>query len=225
MSPCRRVVPPSRSSSSRSSRSPSEPRELLPLLLLAAVLAVAPPTGAQDEAAEAPVMSAEMAAEMAAWAEAMTPGPQHEKLAGMAGEWDGEITMWMEPGAEPTVSAFTASRRMTFGGRFLEEDVESSFMGQPFLGRAVVGYDNVTGKWWSTWIDNHTTGLMIGEGSWDEESNTGTFRYTHSDPVTGEPVVGKGITRILSADHEVHEMWEERDGESVKTMELVYRRR
>jgi hypothetical protein len=201
-------------------------RSRVPTLLLAAALALVPfATGAQEPAAEAPQMSEETAARMAAWAQAMTPGPQHEMLAGMAGDWSCEITMWMEPGTEPMVEQFTATRRMVFGGRFLEEDVAGTFMGQPFNGRAITGYDNVTGMWWNSWIDDHTTRMMVGEGTWDGEASTWTFLYTNVDPLTGEESEGRGVTRILSADHEVHEMWEVRDGESVKTMEMVYRRR
>jgi hypothetical protein len=118
-----------------------------------------------------------------------------------------------------------ASRRMTFGGRFLEEEVTGEFMGAPFLGRAVVGYDNVTGKWWSSWIDNQSTGVMVGEGDRDEATNTLTMTFTATDPVSGEKRQVKGVTRIHSADHEVHEMWEERGGERFKSMEIVYRRK
>lgn len=198
-------------------------RSLLSTLLLVCLLAGLP--AAAQEPAEAPAMSEETAARMAAWVQAMTPGPQHEMLAAMAGDWDCEITMWMEPGADPMVEQFTATRRMVFGGRFLEEDVTGAFMGQPFNGRAMTGYDNITGTWWNSWIDDHTTRLMVGEGTWNEESKTWTFLFTNVDPLTGEESEGRGVTRILSADHEVHEMWEERDGESVKSMELVYRRK
>ncbi|HEX6203905.1 MAG TPA: DUF1579 domain-containing protein [Thermoanaerobaculia bacterium] len=183
------------------------------------------PHDQHGEHAAEPAMSPEMAAEMAAWEAASRPGPQHQALAAMAGEWDLDLTFWMEPGGEPQKTTATASRQMTFGGRFLEENVTGDMMGETFLGRAVLGYDNVTGKWWSTWIDNHTTGLMVGEGDWDPESNAGTFHYTATDPVSGEKRQVKGVTKIHSADHEVHEMWEERGGETFKSMEIVYRRK
>ena len=193
-------------------------------VVVAAVLCVAWGARAQEEP-PAEAMSPEMAAEMAAWQEAMTPGPQHEKLAAMAGEWDLEVTMWMEPGAEPMKLPSTASRRMTFGGRHLEEEVSGEFMGSPFLGRAVTGYDNASGKWWTTWIDNQSTGLMVGEGDWDEETNTLTIVSTTTDPMTGEKRRVEGKSTIHSADHEVHEMWEEHDGQRFKSMEIVYHRK
>lgn len=184
-----------------------------------------PPAAGHGEHPAEPPMSPEMAAEMAAWEAASRPGPQHQALAAMAGDWDLDLTFWMEPGGEPAKTTATAHREMTFGGRFLEENVTGDMMGQPFHGRAVTGYDNVTGKWWSTWIDNHTTGLMAGEGDWDQETNTGTFHFTAADPVSGTKRQVKGVTKIHSADHEVHEMWEERGGEMYKSMEIVYRRK
>ena len=45
---------------------------------------------------------------MKAWELAMTPGPQHEMLANMVGEWDGDITMWMDPNQPPQTSKGTA---------------------------------------------------------------------------------------------------------------------
>ena len=42
-------------------------------------------------------------------------------------------------------------------------------MGTPFTGHGMTGYDNVTGKYWSTWTDSMSTGIMVSEGSCDAE--------------------------------------------------------
>lgn len=204
----------------------SSRRRAVPAVLAVAVLCFAWGVWAQEEPpAHEHEMTPEMAAQMAAWQKAMTPGPQHEALAAMAGEWDLEVTMWMEPGAEPVKTKATASRTMGFGGRVLEEEVSGEFMGSPFLGRSVTGYDNASGKWWSTWIDNQSTGLMVGEGDWDEATKTLTILSSATDPMSGEKRQVEGRTIVHSADHEVHEMWEEHGGERVKTMEIVFRRK
>lgn len=203
----------------------SSRRRAVCAVLAVAVLCFAWGAWAQEPPTHEHEMTPEMAAEMAAWQKAMTPGPQHEALAAMAGEWDLEVTMWMEPGAEPVKSAATASRTMGFGGRVLEEEVSGEFMGSPFLGRAVTGYDNASGKWWSTWIDNMSTGLMVGEGDWDEETKTLTTVSSATDPMSGAKRRVEGRAVLHSADHEVHEMWEERDGVRYKSMEIVYRRK
>ena len=56
---------------------------------------------------------------------------------------------------------------MALGGRFLEERVQSSFMGQPFSGIGYTGYDNVKKKYVSTWMDNMGTMIMVMEGTPD----------------------------------------------------------
>ena len=52
------------------------------------------------------------------WMEYMTPGKAHEMLSKADGEWTGEMTMWMAPGAPPTKSITTATNTMVMGGRY-----------------------------------------------------------------------------------------------------------
>ena len=128
-------------------------------------LAAALPALAQDAP---PQMSPEEAAMMAAYQKAGAPGPQHAALAKMAGTYDLAISSWNAPGAEPTASTGTATRSMALDGRVMVEDMQSEMYGQPFTGHGMHGYDNVTGKYWSTWNDSMSTGLMVSEGTCDE---------------------------------------------------------
>ena len=59
-----------------------------------------------------------------------------------------------------------ATRTMTLGGRVLVEEVSGSMMGMPFTGHGMMGFDNVSGKYWSTWNDSMSTGIMMSEGTW-----------------------------------------------------------
>jgi hypothetical protein len=190
----------------------------LMLLILATVSA---PLLAQ----EPPEMSAEEAAMMEAWQKAMTPGPEHAALAEMAGTWKFTNTMWMDPADDPVVTEGTAVRTMLLGGRVLEEKVSSEVMGQPFEGIGQTGYDNVTGEYWSTWFDNMSTGLMTLHGTWDEATDTGTFEGQAADPMTGGMKKVRMVSQIDENGREHNVFYEDRGGEWVKTMELVYQRR
>ncbi len=202
------------------SRSPLRMLSLIAVLLLAAL-----PAAAQEEAMQAPEMSAEEAAMMETWMKAMTPGPQHEMLAKGAGEWKFTLTSWMDPEAEPMVSEGTAVRTMELGGRVAHEVVTASFMGQPFEGIGRTGYDNLTGKWWSTWTDNMSTSVMVMEGDWDEATESWTFVGEGPDMMTGGKKAMKMVLRMESEVREVGEMWEAGpDGEMHKVMEIVYTR-
>ena len=72
---------------------------------------------------------------------------------------------------------------MALDGRVMVEDMQSQMHGQPFTGHGMSGYDNVTGKYWSTWNDSMSTGLMVSEGTCDDQGAC-TFNGSWNDPVT-----------------------------------------
>lgn len=193
------------------------------LLVLACMLCLlAVPAWAQEgqeTAAPQPQMDPAMTE---AWMKAMTPGEPHEHLAGMAGSYKIEIKSWMEPGGEPAVMEGTAQRKMTMGGRHLEETVESDFMGQPFEGVGMTGYDNAAGEYWSTWVDNMSTGVMLVTGNWDESQHAMVMEGDFTDPMTGKLQHHKIVSKALEGGGEHSEFFHVKDGEMVKMMEITY---
>ena len=133
---------------------------------------------------------------MEAWAQAMTPGEAHAGLAEMAGEWRYTITLWEDPKGEPTVVNGVSLKTMIMGGRFLREELTGEFMGQPFKGYGLTGYDNVTGEYVAVWLDNMGTGIHFYSG---EETGPGerTYHSTAHDPISGKdgklPSVGNTV--------------------------------
>lgn len=192
---------------------------------LAAVagLALAAAAGAQEGAE--PRMTPEQMAMMEAYQKAGTPGPQHEAMAAGAGTWDVVARSWMEPGGPPVEEAGTATRSMILGGRVLVEEFQGAMMGQPFTGYGLHGYDNVSGKTWSTWTDSMSTGLMVSEGSCDEAGNC-EFTGSWNDPVAKGPVQARMVLRKVSPTVEQFEMYGPGpDGKEMKMMELTYTKR
>jgi len=124
-------------------------RKLAGVLLVTAAALLAPMALAQEEQ-EQPQMTPEQMAEMEAYMKAGTPGPQHKELAAGVGSYDLEIKSWHEPGGPPMEETGSAVRTMGLDGRVLFEELESSMMGTPFTGHGMTGYDNVSGKYWST---------------------------------------------------------------------------
>lgn len=182
-------------------------------------------TMAQEGEGAVDGMSSEQAAMMEAWTEAMTPGPEHERLAEAVGDWKATVKMWLEPGGEPSVSESMVSRSMSLGGRVLVEAWQGEMMGQPFIGHGRTGYDNVTGEHWSTWTDNMSTGLMVFGGHYDPETEKYTFTGSFADPMSGETVQSRSVSWQDDAGREMMEMYEIRDGQEVKTMEMTLERR
>lgn len=166
--------------------------------------------------------SAEEQAMMAAMMAAMTPGPAHAELASRAGQWKMTSTFWMDPSQPPMVTPGMATREAALGGRVLIEKVTATMMGMPFEGFGMTGYDNVTGKFWTTWNDNMSTGIVQGTGTRGSDGKT-VYDATMNDPMTKKPLkIRMVITE--TADTEVMEWYETRDGKETKTMEVKLER-
>ncbi len=191
------------------------PRVLVPAA--AALMALSTIAHAQQ-----PEMTAEQKAEMEAYMKAGTPGAPHKAMAATAGSYDAKVKSWQAPGQPPMEEPATATRTMSLDGRVLVEDFKGSMMGMPFNGHGMRGYDNVTAKHWSTWIDSMSTGLMLSEGTCDAK-NACTFKGTWNDPVKKTKVTSRMTSRWTSPTTEVFEMYGPgKDGKEFKMMEITY---
>jgi hypothetical protein len=197
------------------------------LAVLSLGFALATPGFAQEKnAAAPPQMSAEQKAMMEAWQKASTPNEKHRQLiAEFEGTWDAKMTTWMDPSAPPTVETGKSVNTAVFGGRQLRMDYTGQFMGQPFEGVGYTGYNNVTGKYFSTWSDNMSTGLFLAEGEYDPAGKGYRYRAQMPDPMKpGTLVPVRQAMRFVDKDHAVFEMYETRDGKELKTMQIEYTR-
>jgi hypothetical protein len=176
---------------------------------------------AQDPQGQ-PKLTPEQQAEMEAFAKAGTPGAPHQALAATAGNYDLKVRSWMEPGGPPAEETGTATRSMALDGRVRVETINSATMGTPFTGHGMLGYDNVTGKYWSTWNDSMSTGLMVSEGTCKADKSC-SFTGSWNDPIKKAPVTARMTTRWTSPTTEVFEMYGPgRDGKEMKMMEITY---
>ncbi|ANM32297.1 hypothetical protein ABI59_16150 [Acidobacteria bacterium Mor1] len=168
-----------------------------------------------------PEMTPEQQAEMQAFVAAGTPGEPHAFMAESVGEFSVVVKSWMEPGTPPMVSEGTATREMTLGGRVLVEEMSTSMMGMPYEGRGTQGFDNVSGKFWATWTDNMSTGLMVSEGSCGDDG-TCTFMGGWNDPMTGKPTTARMVTRQTESGEVMEMFGPDREGNEMKMMEIIY---
>jgi hypothetical protein len=185
----------------------------------AALLALPAASPAQEKQ---PEMTAEQKAEMEAYMKAGTPGAPHKAMAETVGSYDVKAKSWDAPGAAAREETGAATRTMVLDGRVLVEEFKGSMMGMPFTGHGMHGFDNVTGKHWSTWMDSMSTGLMVSEGTCDEKKVC-TFTGTWNDPIKKAPVTARMTSRWTSPTTEVFEMYGPgKDGKEFKMMELTY---
>jgi hypothetical protein len=191
-------------------------------LVLAAGALLAPPAPGR---AQQPEMTPEQKAEMEAFMKAGTPGAPHKAMAATAGSYEVKAKSWDAPGAPAREETGTATRTMVLEGRVLVEEFRGSMMGMPFTGHGMRGYDNVTDKYWATWMDSMSTGLMVSQGTCDAK-NACTFTGSWNDPIKKGPVTSRMTSRWTSPTTEVFEMYGPgRDGKEFKMMELTYTRK
>jgi hypothetical protein len=138
---------------------------------------------------------------------AATPGPQHEMLKKMAGEWNTTVKFLADPTQPMQESQGSSTITSLMDGRYCQEVATGQMMGQPFSGMGITGYDNVMGKYVWSWIDNMGTGIMSGTGTANASGKVITWSGTMMDPVTGKPNKERMVTTIADDNHYTFEMY------------------
>jgi hypothetical protein len=159
----------------------------------------------------------------AAWMKSAMPGEHHKYMEAMTGEWQMSGKSWMSEAMEPVIWSGTATKEMFMGGRFLREDVISEMMGQPFEGVGVMGYNNVTKKYWYAWLDSMSTGLFLSEGTSDDKGKVFTLVGDYDDPMTGMKQKSKTVLTIVDENKHTYVSYMiGPNGEETKSMEITY---
>ena len=200
-------------------------RVLLSMLAGCALLA-GPVLAQEKKAGVPPQMSAEEKAMMEAFAKMAAVGENHKLLEYMLGDWTTVAKMWMQPGVPPTESLGTCSSKGTMGGRYIVSEHKGMMMGKSFEGVATTGYDNTTGKFVGTWMDNMSTGIMLTTGSYDPAAKSFTYWSEGPDPMQPKVMVKvREVFKVVDKDKHLMEWYETRDGKEAKTMEVTYTRK
>jgi hypothetical protein len=194
----------------------------------AALLLAAPIRSVRADEPKAPAPKQMSPAEqqmMEKYVKAATPGPEHQKLAKLAGKWKLQVTAWMAPGAPPQKSDGTAEFTSVLGGRYLQQEVKGSMAGEPFEGRGIEGYDNVTNERFGTWTDSMSTGLLVVRGKCAAEAKKCTFKGTMPDALAGKLVPMTETITYTDDDHFSFEMHGPGPGgKNYKMIEIAYSR-
>ena len=181
-------------------------------------LAAEPKKAAKPEAKMDPAQQAAMD-EMIKLA---APGPAHDKLKAMEGRWKAVQKSWFAPG-EPTVTEGTCENKVILGGRFLEQHLKGTAMGQPYEGYGLTGYDNKKGTYTMVWMDNMATSMMTGEGSMDATGQDLTMKAAGDGP-DGKPTEYRMVTHLVDDRRHVFSMYATMEGKEQLVMEITYTR-
>jgi len=154
-----------------------------------------------------------------------TPGEIHKMMAKSVGTWTCAITMWMQPNTQPMNSTGEMKNEMILGGRYLKGTNTGNFMGQPFEGISITGYDNAKKIFVNNWIDNMGTGMMNLTGTWDNATKSITFQGSMVDPASGKDIPIREVLTFNDDNHQTMEMYANMGGQEFKTMEIKFTRK
>ncbi|HXH00596.1 MAG TPA: DUF1579 family protein [Xanthomonadaceae bacterium] len=133
--------------------------------------------------------------------------------------------MWMDPSKPPMKETGKDTTTAILGGRQLRTDFRSRFMGKPFQGLGYTGFDNVRGKYFSSWTDDMSTSTFMSWGDYDPATRTYTFKGEMADPMqAGKLMPVRETMRIVDKDHHVMEWFEQRAGKEALSMRIEYAR-
>ena len=195
----------------------------LPILALATLLAM---PAATAFAADPPPADPGMDAMMEAMMKAGKPGAQHKQLEKYVGDWTYGIKMWMDPSAPPMELTGTMKAESMLGGRHVASVWKGDFMGAPFEGHGLDAYDNVTGQYMNTWIDNQSTGIIYSTGKPSEDGKSVTYGGEMVDPVTMQKSITKSVVTWLSDDSFKNEsFYTDPTGKMVPSMVIMVTRK
>ncbi len=127
--------------------------------------------GAQNKPGEA---TGEVSPEMRTGMAVMMPGPAHEKLGKLVGEWTTKSKL--TAAGAPAEETEGKSKFLTvLGGRFLHEEHQGTMMGMPLQSAKLVGYNNGSKKYEAVWTYTLGTGMMTMTGASDDNGKTIKF--------------------------------------------------
>lgn len=193
--------------------------------LIALFLTVA--AGQALAASTAPTKTAISTADESATAfeKAAAVGPEHRRLAGLVGAWKVTQSFWSSGDANPKIDTGSATYTMVLGGRHLRQDLRIDSPDKPFEALGYIGYDNTSGRYYSSWMDTNFTGMIIAHGDYDATSRTYTFMGTLPGPAAGEAVPLRAELKVADANHFTYDFYERHGGTEALAVRLEYTRR
>lgn len=162
---------------------------------------------------------------MAEWGRVSTPGDVHAELAKSVGSWTAAGSMWMAPGAPAMPMTADVEIEMILGGRYLKQSWDSSFMGEPFQGLMIMGYDILNEQYTAIWMDSMGTSMSVSHGH-ETEDGAVALQGTMRDLMTpgGRPY--RSVSKVNDDGTFSFEMYDSLpDGGEFKVMEATYTRK
>lgn len=147
------------------------------------------------------------------------PGPEHEKLKELVGDWDAVMDMGGQK------SKATATYKAICGGMWIESDFQGDLGGFKFQGRGLDGYDQKRKKYVGVWADSVDSAPMNFAGDYDPATKL-LVMTGESLGADGKPQKFKNTTEMKDKDHFTFKMYMiQADGKEQLAFTIDYTRR
>lgn len=152
------------------------------------------------------------------------PTAEHNRLRELAGVWKVTSSFYMDPNpATPPMIAEAQETIESFGNFWIRGVYESDFMGQPFQGQTMLGYDPEKKEYVSTWLDTMSPTFFHFRGNF--KGDTLEMKGRAFDCMSKMEANYRTTEVHKSPDERVFEMFMELpDGTEFKMMSHVYTR-
>lgn len=175
---------------------------------------------------QAPSQQPSMDEMMARMTEAAAIGPHHKALARYLGTWNVEIALVM-PGAPVQKSQGRAEYAWAIEGRWLSQRITGEFMGRPYAGFALMGFDNSARNHVAVAVSSMDTAMIMTRGLVVDPTHKVRTLYGRLDEYTAgelhKPL--KVVLRDVGETRHVMEIWDLGIGEAgAKVLEYTFTR-
>jgi hypothetical protein len=153
------------------------------------------------------------------------PGPEHALFKLDVGTWDAVVETTTAPGAPAMKSTGVEVNTMGCGGLCLITDFNGDMMGTPFLGHGIAAWDPAKKKYVGVWTDSMSTGLAMGESTYDPATKKVTGSMEGPD-MTGKVVKSRSVVEYRGESTRVMTMYSPGpDGKEMQAMKITYTKR
>jgi len=153
---------------------------------------------------------------------AQAASPAHARLLECVGKWDCVMKL-PSPDGSMAESKASEVNSAACGGLWVWSDFKApEFMGQPFEGHGLVGYDPDAKRYVNYWVDSMSPYITTLTGTYDEKTKTLTASGMSRDAAGAEMPMKESTT--WKGDHSRVANFEFGTGEQTMKMELHYTR-
>ncbi|MDA8593137.1 DUF1579 domain-containing protein [Planctomycetota bacterium] len=150
------------------------------------------------------------------------PTEEHERMLAGAGLWKG-VMKATYPGMPPMSSAVTETVE-ALGPFHTLTDFRAEFMGVPYHGHGIMGFDEAKGEAFGTWSDNMSPHTSFMRGTVKSEGDTTTIEMRYEAPTPMGEMVPHRNVGVHTGDTYKMTFYMGEGDEEVQTMTLDLKR-